>query len=82
MKSLIMRVYDFIRAHDWLPDREYYTYKMRRHVKDNAGWWILGFAIAGGITLFALTDSILWLVGGGLVTAIVVWLLLHLGHYA
>ena len=82
IKSLVMKVYDWVRAHDWIPDREYYTYKMIRHVTDNSGWWILGFAIVGAVILFSITASLGWFIGGGIVIAIVVWLLLHLGGFA
>lgn len=82
MNKMVIKIYDWIRDHDWIKGREYYTYMMRRHVTDNAGWWILGFGIAGGVTLLALTGSLSWFVVGGLVTAVVVWLLLHLGFYA
>lgn len=82
MGKIIMWVYDWLRDHDWIKGSEYYTYMMRRHVTDNAGWWIFGFAIAGGVTLLAFTGSLGWFVVGGLVTAIVVWLLLHLGKFA
>ena len=62
--KLIMKIYDWIRHHDPITDNEYYTYKMRRNVKKNAKWWIVGFGL-----------------GGGVLFAIIAWLLLHLGSF-
>lgn len=78
--KIIMWLYDGLRAIDLIADREYYTYKMRRNLKDNAWWWVLGFALGVMILLF-FVSSIGWMWFGGVVTAIAVWLLLHLGGF-
>ena len=62
--SWIMTIYDWIRKHDPISDTEYYTTKMRRNVKKNAGWWIIGFGLAGG--LLALIGAWILLHLGGL----------------
>lgn len=55
---MMMKLYDLLRlilnpivnrlCHDPLED-EYYTDKMRRNLKTNAKWWVIGFGIGGGL---------------------------------
>ena len=80
MGKIIMVVYDWIRAHDPIPDREYYTWKMRRNLEKNALWWVLGFAVGVMILLLVLSPW-QWAIAGSLLTAVGVWLLLHLGGF-
>lgn len=61
--KLVTQIYEWIRHHDPIKDNEMYTHKMRRNVKKNSKWWVLGFGLGGGTVVAFFTWLLLHLGG-------------------